>query len=421
MRSEGAHSAGGGIRKADSAPRGLDPALALWSDAPVRPTGCRVIFLSQLAASRGPAACFVGMGLVWGSFMAAMPDIKAALGVGDGDMGLLLIWGSAAAIATMTAAPWLGSLLGRLALPVMAVLMGLSLALMGSVAAPLGFVLALVAMGVATGALDVLMNARLSAIEAERGDSLMNLSHGLYSLAFAAAAALTGLARAWGLGVPAILGGASGLVILLALASWERDGRIGGLTAGPRKGRVALGLVPWLGGVLILAGLLSENAVEAWSALYVERDLGGATGTGSLAPALMAVTMGLGRLAGQGLVTRLSERWMLPGGLIVAAAGVSLVALAPGPGWAFAGFVVMGLGASVVVPTALALTGRLSPAASRGRAIARATVLGYLGYFLGPPLLGLAADLAGLRLAFGLVAVILALSLLVARALLRRA
>lgn len=377
--------------------------------------------VSALVASRGPAAAFVGMGAVWGSFMAAMPDIKAALGVEDGPMGVLLIWGSVAAIATMTLAPRLGGVLGRAAVPGAAAMMALALALMAGITSPPGFVLALMGMGMTSGALDVFMNARLSTLEAARGASLMNLAHGLYSLAFAASAALTGLARAAGWGVTAILLTTAGVTLALGLASWERDGRIEGLARGSRDTRAALGLVPWLGGALILAGLMSENAVEAWSALYLERDLGAATGAGSLAPAVMGLTMGFGRIVGQGISTRLPERRLLGGGLSVAVAGVLLVALAPGPGWAYAGFVVMGLGGSVVVPTALALTGRLAAPSARARAIARATVLGYLGYFLGPPMLGLAAEVAGLRASFALVAGVLALSMLAARGLWRRA
>lgn len=376
--------------------------------------------LSALTASRAPAACFVAMGIVWGSFMAAMPDVKAALGVDDGAMGLLLIWGSVAAIAMMTAAPRLGTPLGRLALPGFTVLMGLALASMGLVGGALGFVLALMAMGTATGALDVFMNARLSAIEVARGRSLMNLNHGLYSLAFAGGAALTGLARASGWGFDAILWTGAAAVVALGALAFERDGIIEGLGGQSAGRRVALGIVPLLGGLLILAGLMSENAVEAWSALYIERELGGAIGAGSMAPALMGLMMGLGRIGGQVLAQRIPDRRMLRGGLAIAVIGVVLVVVAPGPAGAYAGFVVMGLGASVVVPTALSMIGRLSAAETRSRAIARATVLGYLGYFLGPPMLGLAAELAGLRLAFALVAVILAASMLVTEALVRR-
>ena len=375
---------------------------------------------SALIASRAPAACFVAMGVVWGSFMAAMPDVKAALGVDDGAMGLLLIWGSVAAIAMMTLAPRLGTPLGRAALPGFTVLMGLALASMGTAGGAAGFVLALMAMGTATGALDVFMNARLSAIETRRGGSLMNLNHGLYSLAFASGAALTGVARAAGWGIEAILWTAAAVVVTLGALAWERDGIIGGLGGKGASAKVRLGIVPLLGGVLILAGLMSENAVEAWSALYIERDLGGAHGAGSMAPALMGLTMGFGRLLGQGVALRVADRHLLRGGLVLAVFGVGLVVAAQGPLGAYAGFIVMGLGASVVVPTVLSMIGRLSQPEARSRAIARATVLGYLGYFLGPPLLGLAAELAGLRASFTLVALILMGSMLVASGLVRQ-
>ena len=175
-----------------------------------------------------------------------------------------------------------------------------------------------------------------------------------------------------------------------------------------------------LGGGLILAGLMTENAVEAWSALYVERDLGGATGAGSLAPALMALTMGLGRLAGQSVSARVPDRTLLRVGLGVTMLGIATVIAAPGQSWAYAGFVVLGLGVSVVVPTALSVIGRASPDATRSRAIARATVLGYLGYFVGPPLLGLIAEIAGLRGSFGVILLVLAGALILAQALTRR-
>ena len=51
----------------------------------------------------------------------------------------------------------------------------------------------------------------------------------------------------------------------------------------------------------------------------------------------------------------------------------------------------------------------------RARAIARATLLGYFGYFVGPPLLGLLAGTFGLRFAFvwaGLLVSLLPLHLL---------
>lgn len=377
-------------------------------------------FAHALKVSRAPAACFAGMGIVWGSFMATMPDFKARLGVDDGTFGVLMIWGSVGAIVMMTLAPRFGTPMGRLALPVFAVLMALGYGAMGQTTGPLAFVLMLTAMGMASGALDVFQNARLAAIEVARGLPLMNLSYALYSLAFAGAAALTGVARAAGWSTGQITGAGAMAVLALATLSWERDGALQGMGGKTGQSRAPLGLAPLLGGLLILASLMGENSVEAWSALFIERDLGGAVGSGSLAPALMGLMMGLGRLAGQGLAQRVPDRHLLNGGLGVSLSGMLVVVAAPSVAVAYAGFVVLGLGASVVVPTVMAVIGRQSTDATRGRAIARATVLGYIGYFIGPPLLGMVAELVGLRASFAVVAAVLLASLALAAALMRQ-
>ncbi len=363
---------------------------------------------SAIAASRGPMAAFVGIGVVWGAFMATLPDLKEGLGIGDGELGLVLVFGSIAAIAMMLAAPRIGGVLGGAALPLGAAAMGVALMLPAQAGSAAWFAGAMLAMGGASGAADVWMNARLATIEATRRMKLMNLNHAVYSFAYAGAAALTGLARAAGLSPGAILTLAAGAVLLLALVAIERDGAIDGFGRGyGARPSPSLGPVPVLAGLLTLIAFLTENAGEAWSALYIERDLGAATGQGSYGPALMALTMGLGRLAGQAMAARIADRALLRGGLIVAVAGAAAVAAAPGVLAVYAAFMLMGLGISVVVPTALAMAGRLAEPAARSRAIARTTVLGYVGFFLGPPVLGFVAELAGLRASYGLVAALL--------------
>lgn len=364
--------------------------------------------LSQITLSRGPLAAFVAVGVVWGTFMAMMPDLKAGLGVSDGQLGRLLLFSSLTAIVMMLLAPRLGGFLGRGAIPVGVAVAALGVALPGQAGTPVFFAGALMVMGGATGVVDVWMNARLSTIEAARGVALMNLNHAIYSFAYAGAAALTGLARAAGL-APGVILGAAGLVTLgLAALSIERGGWIDGFGREAKgRARPRLGMVPWLAGFLILVAFLTENAAEAWSALYIERDLAGGLGAGSAGPALLGLTMGVGRLIGQAMASRIHDQALLRGGLVVAALGAVVVVGANGVAMAYAGFMVLGLGVSVVVPTALALAGRLSPPGLRSHAIARATVLGYLGFFLGPVVLGMTAELVGLRLSYGLVALAL--------------
>ncbi|MDP2087049.1 MAG: MFS transporter [Gemmobacter sp.] len=374
-----------------------------------------------MSAARPVLPPFAAMGVLWGAFAACVPDQIARLGLTEAGMGLLLLFTPVAAVAAMLAAPVAGRLLGRVALPVATAAMGLAFVLPGWAPGAMLFALAMLAAGATTGMTDVLMNARVAAIENDRILHLMNLCHAVYSLGYAAAALATGALRAAGYGPGVVLGLAGAVVVVIALAALERDGRILGLSR-PAKGAAGrnLGWLPVLGGGVVLIAFLSENAAESWSALHIEKTLGGSPAEGAAGPAVLALTMGLARLAGQGLITRLNPFRLLSAGAVVAATGAAVAAAASTPTMAHAGFIIMGLGASVIAPTAFSLVGRLAAPASRARAVARATMLGYMGYFFGPPILGFVASLVGLRGAFGVAAVAL-LAVLVLAPAMRRA
>lgn len=364
-------------------------------------------FVQTLIAARPAVAAFAGMGVLWGTFAAVMPDLKAMLGVDEARLGLLMLFTPLAAVAAMLLAPGIGAGLGRIALPLSAGAMALAFALPGQAAAVWLFPLAMMCCGASTGLTDVLMNARTAQIETERGLHLMNLTHAAYSFGYAGGAIGTGVLRGWGWGPDWVMGMMAVFGLLCALATWERDGRIHGLRR-PRDGSGGgLGLVPLIGGGMVLIAFLTENAAENWSALHIEKTLGGSPGQGAMGPAALALTMGFARLAGQGLATRVSPFTLLKGGAAISALGALIASQAGSPAMAYAGFIVMGVGSSVIVPTAFSLVGRLGPEEARARAVARATLLGYFGYFFGPPMLGFIAGAFGLRAAFVFAAAVL--------------
>jgi MFS family permease len=139
-----------------------------------------------------------------------------------------------------------------------------------------------------------------------------------------------------------------------------------------------------------------------------------------MGPATLALTMGFARLAGQGIVQRVNPFRLLMGGAMLSACGALGAALATSPGMAYAGFIVMGIGSSVIAPTAFSLVGRLAEPEARARAVARATLLGYFGYFFGPPALGFLAGAFGLRFAFVFAAAMLMAVLILAPLLARQ-
>jgi len=356
--------------------------------------------LATLSLARPAIVAFAAMGVLWGTFAAVLPDLKTMLGVTESQLGLLLFLTPLAAIGAMLAAPAAGAALGRVALPLAVALMALAFALPGLAWAVWVFPLAMACAGATTGLTDVLMNARVAAMETQRGLHLMNLAHAFYSFGYAAGAVLTGVLRGAGWSPGWVMGTMAAVGLLCALLTLEADGRIDGLRKPKDGSALPLGLVPVIGGGIVLIAFMTENAAENWSALHIEKTLGGSPEEGALGPAMLALTMGFARLGGQWLTGRLDPFLILRAGAVIAALGAAVVAQAGGPAVAYAGFFVMGIGASVLAPTAFSLVGQFSPPEARARAVARATQLGYLGYFVGPPLLGLIAGSFGLRFAF---------------------
>ena len=344
--------------------------------------------LRQINVARATLVAFAGMGMLWGSYAALIPDTKAMLGVGDAHFGVLILATPIAAVCTMLVAPKIAPMFGRNVLPLSILAFALAFMVPGWMALPLLFAVAMVGVGITNAFLDVTMNARVSALEVDRGLHLMNLNHAAYSFGYAVAAVATGWLRAEGFSPGAILTAICVAVICAAALAFERGADINGFAR--EKGvRARLGMVPVWGGVIVAIAFMSENAAENWSALHIERTLGAARGAGSLGPAVMALTMGLGRTVGQMVVAHVDEGRLMRWGTVIAAGGLALVGLAPTPLVAYVGLVITGLGGSVIAPTGFSVVGRLANPAVRAQAIARATAFGYMGYFFGPPRSGL--------------------------------
>jgi fucose permease len=173
-------------------------------------------------------------------------------------------------------------------------------------------------------------------------------------------------------------------------------------------------------GLIVLVAFRTEATVETWSALHIERSLQGRAAEGAMGPAMLGLTMAIGRFSGQAVSQIFSETKVIILATCVAAAGGTLAALALTPFWAAIGFGILGLGISVVGPLGLALVGKEVPDHLRTEAISRVAVLGFAGFFLAPSLMGLLSDFFGLRIAF-LAAAGLSLTAIPLTLLLRRA
>ncbi len=385
---------------------GKGPLVNFIAILKVKWQGQYMTIIAALKISRRPATAFAIVGIFWGCFAALVPVLKAQIGADDALFGLLLLGTGIGLSSSIWLAPRIESLLGPSALRVAALIFALSFILPSLATGPLMLGMFLVLIGATSGLTDVVMNARVSELEAASGRSLMNANHGVFSASYAVAALLTGFAREAGMNASQIFLVAAIIAACLALLTQQAMVRADLQDTGS-SGPILLPVI-LCGGVALIA-FMSEATVETWSALHIERTLKGGAAQGAFAPATLGSTMAIGRFSGQAIASRVSEitviRWA--GGLAIV--GVLLAAIAPVPSVAYLGFAIMGLGVSVIGPMALALVGRLVPAEMRTAAISRVAVIGFAGFFVAPMLMGFLSNGFGLRIAFASVALLIIL------------
>ena len=370
-----------------------------------------------LYLSRRPAVAFVIVGLFWGCFAAYVPQIKERLDVSDATFGLLLLCNALGLVSSMVLAPRLDRLLGARGMQIGSIALTISFLLPGFASDALSFGLAMVIVGAASGFTDVLMNARVSELEQLHSKPLMNANHGMFSVGYAVAAILSGVAREAQIAPGPAFATFAAAILILSIFLYMPP-RYAASAAGT-GGRYPIKPIV-LCGLIVLVAFMTEATVETWSALHIERSLQGRAAEGAMGPAMLGLTMAIGRFFGQAVSQIFSETKVIILATCVAAAGGTLAALALTPFWAAIGFGILGLGISVVGPLGLALVGKKVPDHLRTEAISRVAVLGFAGFFLAPSLMGLLSDFFGLRIAF-LAAAGLSLTAIPLTLLLRRA
>lgn len=337
------------------------------------------------------------------AWAALVPFAKARMGLEEAQLGLLLL---CLGIGSLAAMPVTGMLASRFGCrPVILCSGALSCAILPVLAVaptPLLQAAGLLSFGAAIGALDVAMNIQAVIVEKEQGGSMMSGFHGLFSVGgFLGAGGMalllwTGLAPHTACTVVAA---SAALALVLAAPHLLRTA--------PAAGRDAPFFVVPHGTVIVIGLLcflvfLAEGAILDWSALFLTGETGMAANQGGLGYAVFAAAMTTGRLTGDRVVKRWGgSRVMLVGGLATAA-GFFTAVLAPAPAVALFGFLLIGIGASNIVPILFTAAGnqRDMPV---GLAVSAITTIGYAGILAGPAMIGFVSHAVGLQMAFAVL------------------
>lgn len=370
-----------------------------------------------MRVARGPLLAFFAFGAYWGAFGVLVPDLKEQVDASVTELGLAFLAVALAALPSMLVTGRIVDRVGPRILPLALAFFAAAAILPGLTGSVPQLALALALIGLASGAVDVVINVAATNVETSGGPRVMQIAHACFSGGFLVAAITVGLARGAGAGPLPILAGVSALILASALVNR-------GYPTPPRSeeapGRFTFSRRLLVLGLLCGLAFVIEGGLEEWSALFLETELDASPSVSGLGPGFFAAAMMSGRLAGQWLEVRLGDRQLLVGGGITASVGLTLAASATAIPLALLGFALGGLGVSVAAPTLFGAAGRGAPATERGSAVASVTTVSYLGFLAGPPLIGAVSGALSLRAGIGLMAVA-ALVLALAASMARRA
>lgn len=353
---------------------------------------------------------------VSGSLGPRLPAIKAQAGLSVSDLGVALVgFAVGLFVGTRLAAIPLRRLGSRATLRVSTPLFAISLVGAGAAHSLAELSIALAALGLGAGFLDVVMNANAVEVERRAGRPIMSRIHGIWSaslLVASGAAALAAAVDASPVEHFAIVGlalAASSIPVLGGLLD-ERStdasvhAHMG--AGGPLHWQRVLPL-----GLIGFCSFLAEGAMHDWSAVYLRETLG----TGPALAALGVVGFASGMTISRFVADRLSQRYgpvpLVRLGGLAAAIGLAFGLLVPVPVASIAGFTVLGAALAPVVPTVFSAAGNLS---AGPRPLGWVVTISYVGGIIGPALIGFVARLSGLRAALGIAVVLAAMITLLA-------
>ncbi|ODT70362.1 MAG: MFS transporter [Pelagibacterium sp. SCN 63-23] len=355
-----------------------------------------------------------------GSMFPRLPDIQRAMGVGEGQLGLALI---GSAVGTLISLTFAGRLIERvgyrrillIAIPLLSALYALAMWADG----PLMFFLLLIPVGLAIGAIEIIINIEADRVEHALGRRIMSRAHAFWSLGFFSAGmvgafiAQAGISPQWHLigMIPVVL-----VATLLLLGQFQpAPHRTSSSTEEtPRLAKPTLAVMMLVG--VCLSAMLMEGAGIDWSAIYMRDIFGAEPFWAGFAVAVVAGSQAFARFFADGFVERYSPVTVARILLVILGVGVVIVFLAPSAWAAYLGFAMIGIGSSALFPLAMSAAAQLTdrPAAINVAALAQ---FSFTAFLLGPPLLGQIAEHYGIQWAFGVGLPLVALGLATAHVL----
>ena len=345
-------------------------------------------------------------GLIFSTWASRIPAIQAKLHLSDGALGGVLFALPAGLMVSLPLSGWLVSKYGSRPMMVAgSVVYPFILLLLASSGSVAQLTASLFFFGLVGNLVNIAMNTQAVGVESLYGRSVMASFHGFWSLAGFSGAVIGTFFISTGYSPFFHFLIVCSLVNLLVLLSYKFTLPHDANSHHPQKIFVKPDKKLLLPGLIAFCCLLCEGAMADWSGVYFKKIVAAPAALITLGYVAFTGTMALGRFLGDWLVTKFGVKRMLQLSGTMISSGLLLSVIFPYLVSATAGFLLVGFGVSSVVPIVYGLAGK-STTMSAGTALAAVSTIGFLGFLIGPPVIGFIAQLISLRWSFAFIALL---------------
>jgi MFS family permease len=351
---------------------------------------------------------YFGMGLSFASWASRIPDIKTALHLSEGELGSVLF---ALPVGQLIIMPFSGKMVtkfGSHRILVFSLIMYVfSLTNLGLAASALQLSLGLFTFGIFGNLANIAVNTQGVYTEVLFKKNIMSSFHGMWSFA-----GFTGALA--GLGMLSLhlnpyqhflIVGAVVIVMIVFNFKFLVKAKE---KIKPKKEGKKLFTKPdssllWLG-IIGFCSMASEGVMFDWSGIYFKDIVKAPGALVILGYTSFMIMMASGRFIGDAMNNKFGRKRVMQISGCMISIGLFTAVFFPYIIPCTIAFMIVGLGVSTIVPTVYSLAGK-NPSVSAGEALTIVSSVSFLGFLMGPPIIGYIAQTFGLQFSFAFIGI----------------
>lgn len=344
-------------------------------------------------------------GLNFATWATRIPDFKASLQLSDAQLGTVLMGLPIGSLVSLPLAGWLLTKYASKWISIMAVAMYLIvIPSLGLTNSAWSLFIGLFFFGMAGDIMNIAMNTQVVSLEAKLGKIIMSSFHAIFSIGLLAGAFIGGILEQKKFTPTAHFGIIALVNIMLVPLSVKNLLPDKPKTKENKKSSSLYHLGPYLLTLSLIAfcGMLCEGAMADWISLYFKEYSPEPTLPITIGFSAFAAAMVIGRFFGDKISLRYGVSSILICNGLLVGIGMVLTLFVPSIHVKIVGCFVTGLGISTIVPLIYSQAGNqkeIMPSI----AIAGVSTIAYIGFLIGPVIIGYLSDLVGLDKALLLV------------------